>query len=306
MNYREKERQRATALRDELFRDPGMGDFKKTPREFVLSDPGLNLWGGIRDDALAYFTSNSITWWDSGNEPTGHLLSSQIACINHLYPLRQREDLATVVLRTIRPDILRALPLDTGFVEFEVIGKERLGGERAAVRGANCTSVDAMMLGEMDNGQRILFPIEWKYTESYSPDSKIEGKGKSGETRWDSYEGLLKATDSPIQHEPLKDLFYEPFYQLMRQVLLANEMIKRREYGATDWVHVHVIPNENTDLINKITSPGLNGDTIGEAWKTVLRQPEKYVSMDPKDLVAAMAVREDTQAITQYLMKRYG
>jgi len=114
MNYREKERQRATALRDELFRDPGMGDFKKTPREFVLSDPGLNLWGGIRDDALAYFTSNSITWWDSGNEPTGHLLSSQIACINHLYPLRQREDLATVVLRTIRPDILRALPLDTG------------------------------------------------------------------------------------------------------------------------------------------------------------------------------------------------
>ncbi len=47
MIYREQERKRQTALRGELFKDPGMGDFKKIPREFVLSDPGLNLWAGI-------------------------------------------------------------------------------------------------------------------------------------------------------------------------------------------------------------------------------------------------------------------
>ena len=109
MNYKEKQRQKAIDLRDELFRDPGDGVFKRSPREFVLSEPALNLWSGIREDAIGYFEANQISWWDAGNEPTGHLLSSQIACVNHLYFIRQREDCVTAILKQISPDIEKAL-----------------------------------------------------------------------------------------------------------------------------------------------------------------------------------------------------
>jgi hypothetical protein len=39
MNYKEIQRQKAVSLRDELFRDPGDGVYKKLQREFVLSEP---------------------------------------------------------------------------------------------------------------------------------------------------------------------------------------------------------------------------------------------------------------------------
>lgn len=126
MNYEKKQREKAIQNRDGLFQDPGGGMFMKKPRPFVLSKPELNLWIGIREDALDYYKSNHIPWWDSGNEPTGHLLSSQIACINHLYFIRQRQDLATLILRNIDVSIQRAISIDTGFVEFEKAGSERL------------------------------------------------------------------------------------------------------------------------------------------------------------------------------------
>ena len=94
MSYRENERKKAIMIRDTLFRDPGAGLFSKRERDFVLQNPTLNLWAGVRDDAIQYFEENRISWWmgDNKNEPTGHLLSSQVACINHLYFLQQRKD----------------------------------------------------------------------------------------------------------------------------------------------------------------------------------------------------------------------
>ena len=115
MNFRDSERSRLIGLRDGIFRDPGSGLFFRKPREFVLSDPTLNLWEGIRQDAIEYFKSNEIQWWAGKNdEPTGHLLSSQIACVNHLYLLRQRPDLATAVLRAIDPAVTNAVIVDDG------------------------------------------------------------------------------------------------------------------------------------------------------------------------------------------------
>ncbi len=214
MNYKEIQRQKAVRLRNELFRDPGEGVYKKLQREFVLSAPELNLWSGIREDALAYYSDNGITWWDSGDEPTGHLLSSQIACINHLCFLRQRADLSTLLLKGTDSTIQKAIVIDSGFVEFEKVGTERLGGEKLLTRGANCTSVDALMLGENIHGKKILFLIEWKYTESYTPDSKL--KGEPGKQRWETYIDLLKHEECPIEPRNFENLYYEPFYQLLK------------------------------------------------------------------------------------------
>lgn len=303
MNYKEKQREKAIKIRDELFRDPGDGVFKKQKREFVLTEPELNLWSGIREDALEYYRSNNISWWDSGEEPTGHLLSSQIACINHLYFLRQRQDLATFILRNIDISIQQAISIDSGFVEFEKVGCERLGKEKNLTRGANCTSIDAIMVGENIYGKRILFLIEWKYTESYTPESKL--KGESGQRRLEAYESLLRHPDCPIIHKNIKDLYYEPFYQLMRQTLLGWEMVKRKEYGAEDFIHLHIIPEENKGLKEKITSPGLSGADIEEAWKNTLRKPGKYVVLDPKEFLKPVFDSPDTKSITGYLEKRY-
>jgi hypothetical protein len=193
--------------------------------------------------------------------------------------------------------------MDSGFVEFEKVGTERLGREKLLTRGTNCTSVDALMLGETIYGKRTLFLIEWKYTESYSRDSKSQGD--SGERRLDAYQDLLEDENTPIGISDTEALFYEPFYQLMRQTLLGWQMTVRKEYGAEDWVHVHVIPNENTELRETITSPGLSGKNITEAWKAVLKQPEKYVVIDPKQFLSPIAKCPDTKAITSYLKKRY-
>ncbi len=100
MSFQERERLRLISERDRIFTDPGFGMFSGIPREFVLSDPAGNLWEGIRDGAIEYFARNRIAWWGGeGNEPTGHMLSSQIACLNHLYAIRQRPDLARLMQR---------------------------------------------------------------------------------------------------------------------------------------------------------------------------------------------------------------
>jgi len=159
------------------------------------------------------------------------------------------------------------------------------------------------MVGENIYGKRILFLIEWKYTESYTPESKL--KGESGQRRLEAYEFLLKNPDCPIIHKNIKDLYYEPFYQLMRQTLLGWEMVKRKEYGAEDFIHLHIIPEENKELKEKITSPGLSGADIEEAWKNTLRKPGKYVVLDPKEFLKPVFNSQDTKSITNYLEKRY-
>ena len=101
-------------------------------------------------------------WWESDClTPSGHLLSSQIACVNHLYYIRQRKDLATAILKAIDNNVIEAVKVDTGYVEFEFIGKKNYLGEKSFTRGSNCTSIDAVMLGRDKQGKYRLFPIEW-------------------------------------------------------------------------------------------------------------------------------------------------
>ena len=84
LNYRETERQRSVRIRESLCEeDPGGGIYQKLPRDFVLIDPEKNLWTDIRKYTIDYFQKNKIVWWPGQSSPTGHLLSSQISCLNH-------------------------------------------------------------------------------------------------------------------------------------------------------------------------------------------------------------------------------
>ena len=309
MSFIEEQRRKAIDLRDKIFRDPGGGMFKNEHRDFMLENNVLNLWEGIREDAIHYFNSKEIPFWDSGSTPTGHLLSSQIACINHLFFLRQREDIATAILKSVDNNIKIARRLDdgdndNGFVDFEVIGKENYLGEKSHTRGANSTSVDAVMLAEYPDGNRKLFFIEWKYVESYGSNSKAKDKG--GPTRIKIYSPHLEESDCPIKNCNLEGLFIEPYYQLMRQTLLADKMTKYKEFGAVDYLHLHIIPKANKELLSINTASGkLNGNTLTETWTNLLKLPNKYKLIDPADFLGPALECPDTKSVLNYLQERY-
>ncbi|MCK4823429.1 hypothetical protein KA005_47195 [bacterium] len=266
-----------------------------------MQDPSLNLWAGIRDDVIKYFERNHIAWWmgDEKNEPTGHLLSSQVACLNHLYFDRQRKDMATSILKSVSTKIEEAATVDEGYVEFEAIGRKNYLGERSHTRGANSTSVDAIMVGKKNDGSNILILIEWKYTEEYREENKYIPE------RYNIYNKLLKDNNCPIVTNDYESLYYEPFYQLMRQTLLGWKMVQAGEYQCDEYLHLHIIPEKNIELRDRVTSPGLNGSNMSEAWKSVLREPERYIVISPEEFIKPASICPDTHSIITYLEKRY-
>ena len=303
MKYIDKERQKAVEIRNRIFKDPGNGLFFGKEREFVLSEPDLNLWEGIRQDTKDYFLKNGISWWSGNDEPTGHLLSSQIACLNHLYPFRQRKDCTDKILHNLTDLIAESVFVDSGFIEFEKTGQKPLGKEKSTQRGANSTSIDSFMIGKKENGEKILVLIEWKYTEFYSPNNSLISDTDT--RRFDNYKELLENPNCPIKAMDFKDLFFEPYYQLMRQTLLGWTMTENKEYGVVDWLHLHVIPNENKELKERITSKNLKGNTLEESWKLLLKNPEKYIVISPEQLLEPIKDLQDTKSIIDYLTNRY-
>jgi hypothetical protein len=300
-SYREHRRIKAIEYRKEQTKDPGGGLFFGIPRSFVLITPSLNLWEPIRQGAIEYFEQNRIRWWNgSENLPSGHLLSSQVACVNHLFILRHQKELSLKVLQTVLPDIEEALVVDGGYVEFEYIGSQQYLYEHGFSRGANCTSVDAVMFGKRRNGRKVLFLIEWKYTESYPRHNKYISE------RATVYDKLIDNKNGPfMEGVPHEAYYYEPFYQMMRQTLLAEKFIENREKGCDECINVHVIPNQNYELKNQITSPLFNGTDIHDVWMRRLKNPESDIPLDPTQLFHGALNTGDWKGLIDYLSKRY-
>ena len=55
----------------------------------------------------------------------------------------------------------------------------------------------------------------------------------------------------------------------MRQTLLGWQLVGREFIIADDYIHIHVIPSGNKQLLNGNTSPNItNSLNICEGWKT--------------------------------------
>ena len=107
------------------------------------------------------------------------------------------------------------------------------------------------------DGQKHIVLIEWKYTESDYP-TRLK-YAASGTDRTKIYEHLYIAEDCPISKDLLPNfdcLFFEPFYQFMRQQFLAHEMEKAHELGAEKVSLLHISPAHNKDFM-RVTSPHL-------------------------------------------------
>ena len=136
----------------------------------------------------------------------------------------------------------------TSAVEFEWIGVPR-SLEDGTTRGSHNTSVDAFLTVETVSGRKRAYLLEWKYVETYlSGRPAFKGDGSQGETRRRRYIDLYNAPYSsfdPATAPEMEDFFYEPFYQLMRQRLLADRMAEQRELGVDEAKVVVVVPEEN-------------------------------------------------------------
>ncbi|QEN03309.1 hypothetical protein EW093_00840 [Thiospirochaeta perfilievii] len=316
--YQESQREKAIDLIQSknpvFYGSLGGKKFMTKFRDFVLIDNIKNLFEPIRSDAVEYFKKNKISWW-GGKQPTGHSLSSQIACINHLYQIRNDKEAVLTILKNISDDFTDVLPVvndkfKPAYIQFEAVSDNDNLNEGVPNRGSNCTSIDALIFGVRNDGSHWLIPIEWKYTEFYNNQNKAtegctkETKGSKGETRKNRYSQLIN-NSSQLRSENHFCYYFEPFYQLMRQTLWAEQMIinsKNETLKATNFLHVHVIPSENSDLLEKKYK--CSGMGMEATWRFHLEDQSKYFIITPEKLMNG--IKDKTYYdLLQYLKIRY-
>ena len=278
------------------------GVYRGKPRPFCLplECADENLFSQIRSPVTRYFTKEEIKWHDGQQaRPSNHLCDSHVCCVNFLFPFADKPDALVELLRPVFPKIRRVLPIEDPpqLVAHEWIGLENYLREKVArhgkrTRGANFTSADAAVMFEREDGIRQIALIEWKYTEAYG--STFLRFAKSGTDRAAIYSHLYNRHDFPLdkQRVPSFDaLFYEPFYQLMRQQLLAHEMERARELGAQVVSVLHIAPAHNGDY-PKVTSPPLRelGDTVIGVWKQLVGSADRFTSISTEELFGRFPV----------------
>ena len=165
------------------------------------------------------------------------------------------------ILKNVSNDFVDIFQINTdkyfpAYIQFEAVSDKDYLNEGQPTRGNNCTSVDALIYAKHKDDSKWVIPIEWKYTEFYNNQNKaIEGfkadpLNCKGEVRKKRYTDLINNSKQLINTDH-SCFYFEPFYQLMRQTLWAEQMIKNKDLEtikADNYLHIHVIPSENKDL----------------------------------------------------------
>lgn len=309
--YKAERTRHQELIKDGFFgKDKGNGYFNVKQYPFILKDGKNNLYEPIHKDVIQYFKDNDISWW-AGSKPTGHVLSSQIACLNHLFLIRKDPEAVLALINGVSNQFKKVEPLacenDKAYIAFEAVSDKDHLNEDGPTRGSNCTSVDALVLAVDVNEESWLIPIEWKYTESYVDyPSSDKSTGEKGEIRLKRYTDLI---NNSSQLKSLPDYkgsiyYYEPFYQLMRQTLWAEQMVANKNserIQAKHYLHIHVIPKPNIDLLDKIYR--VSGKKMEETWREMIVDQSKYIIVDPSDLIKP--IENSHPQLFQYLSTRY-
>ena len=329
MSFRDKEKERYSDLKAKLFSRAAQADgsYRGIPRPFCLADgySAENLYDMIRKDAIQYFQDRKITWHDGPSNrslPSNHLCCSQSCCINFLYPMTTSKQLVSAIFRQIYPDLAEPLrvdrdqPLPNGmfpYMAFEWIGVDDYLGEtrrkgRERTRGTNFTSADFAFRFRRKGGKIQIVLGEWKYTEDYRPwDKGIEVRKQNYFEAFHRSNGVFQHCNDDIYNA----LFFEPFYQLMRLQLLAQEMEVGREMDAEVVSVLHICPEANREFRERVTSPYLeqifpNRGTL-EIWKQLVPE-DKFRSISVEDLLDTIVKRAGAydREWADYLRTRYG
>jgi len=320
---------------------PMLASHRGSPHHYPhILPPGnerLAYFDGFADEALAYMKAANI----EVHSEALNLKSSQAACINFLFPLRQDHELAVRVLRDILPNVAAV----TG-IEFEYTGQDEtnrghqpctawLGEPTSGKRGQNRTSIDAAIFWTNTQGETQASLIEWKYTErnfgtcsahqKAKPDIKAHCRGLDvtnnpgadcilagprrhcGRHYWDhmsaagiSFAKLAKADGCPFQG---------PFYQLMRQFLVAQFL---RDQRTADHVEVIALEFEGNTALRAVP-PQLRPlcskptDTVVDAWNAIVDGVPPLRRLTAEQLIVGYDDAEGVDpAWRAYVRDRYG
>jgi len=263
-----------------------------------------------------------------------NLKSSQVACLNILFPLRCNPSLATATFAQLIPQLAEVTEL-----EFEYTGPENggatqwLGEPVRGKRGQNRTSIDAALFWVDSDGRRRASLIEWKYTErSFGGCSAFAKAGRSEQRRCLEMEpahpvagrscmlvdgGDLRGrrywehmTASTIVLDTFADMsgcpFAGPLYQLMRQQLLATHLVQAAIVERAGVLVISFGGNESLMSIPRGLA-SLGGTTIIEAWNRALDRANPVQHLVVENLLASVdATGCAEQGWRGYVRERYG
>lgn len=158
-------------------------------------------------------------------------------------------------------------------------------------RGANATATDAAFAYRDADGKVVLVLIEWKYTESYS--GMLEESGN--ETRKKRYEKIYQSPNGPIKKEKgldITDFFWNPFYQLLRQQMMAFHVEKNRDIIGNGIdikidkaMVLHLSPEKN-EILHKIRNEKIkvlgkkHDDDVFKVFTSLLKEPDRFKTED--------------------------
>ena len=277
-----------------------------------------NLYAPIRQRALEYFERHDISWWRQDTDryfPTGHLLSSQNHCLNHLMAIQRDKKAVLAITKAIYPTItdIYPSPIDSNveikdgkihrfdsYITFEfTCENQTLLGESGDKRGKKCTSVDVLIYAKDKEKGNVLVPIEWKYTEAYEKTPDKQAKENSVKR----YVDLANRKSSNLK-EWILDYEWDPLYEFARQELLMERIIakkpmcgfgyKKKALEADDFIHVIVRPKDNTEIIKDIA-----------AFRETIVDTSKLIEVDPQTLLAPLKSFKEYEDLLIYLQTRY-
>ena len=331
MTFRDREKKRLEPLKQRLFSANACmrGMYRGKRRTFCLHEDysSENIEPGIRERALEYFVERNIGWHDGkGRGPSNHLCCSQSCCVNFWFPFATAPKQLTAVLRRLGYDVAEALPVEADcaptdggqtFVAFEWIGERNYLGElsrgevapdEGRTRGAGFTSLDFLVRFRRNDGRVQLVGGEWKYTEHYTRGVSLQFSRARRDRLKDIYGSHFNHSGCQIVGTVEREaLFYDPFDQLMRQQLLCSAMQEFGEMGAEVVSLLHVAPRANSELMNRVTSPGLEGlgNDIHETWSSVV-EPGCFKGVAVEDLLPLVRVNAPAPDTATYLKARFG
>lgn len=126
------------------------------------------------------------------------------------------------------------------------------------------------------------------------------------------YRPQFEQPDGPVRVDLgllVEDLLIDPFDQHLRQQLLARAMERAGEAGLRTVTCLHVAPRGNDAFRDGVTAPKLaaRASTVGDAWRSILRDPDRYRSVAYEDLFALVAGLRESALVewTAYQRARY-
>ncbi|MFC1971022.1 hypothetical protein ACFLV0_03705 [Chloroflexota bacterium] len=293
---------------------------------------GYVLFPPVAKEIISYLDEEEIVL----HSEALNLRSSQVCCLNILFPLKQDLGLAKQVLKSLLPNVSKVECID-----FEYTGPakvtEWLGEPPGGKRGQNRTSIDAAIFWKNGNGKRCITLLEWKYTErsfgscgGYESDSnkdkdkcrKLDGSSvhperqcflTSGTPQTSRYywEHLADAGISTSRFRDIKGCpFRGPLYQLLRQSLLAAYL--RQNNTNIDKVEVVVLYFKNNTSLSKYPRylapllPNREGGII-DVWNSITTNapPIQHVTIEEVMATADKAITGEN-TWRRYIKNRYG